>query len=76
MKRQFWTGGVLLIMILWGLTGCGGPKAPMPGGDASEPPDRMADGPGMVYTSRALGGMRTAPWCWRSRGRVPASGPA
>lgn len=50
MKRQFWTGGVLLIMILWGLTGCGGPKAPMPGGDASEPPDRMADGPGMVYT--------------------------
>ena len=51
MKRQFWTGGVLLIMILWGLTGCGGPKAPMPGGDASEPPDRMADGPGMVYTS-------------------------
>lgn len=23
----------------------------MPGGDASEPPDRMADGPGMVYTS-------------------------
>lgn len=21
MKRQFWTGGVLLIMILWGLTG-------------------------------------------------------
>ena len=50
MKRQFWTGGVLLIMILWGLTGCGGPKAPMPGGDTSEPPDRMADGPGMVYT--------------------------
>lgn len=52
MKRQFWTGGVLLIMILWGLTGCGGPKAPMPGGDASEPPDRMADGPGMVYTPK------------------------
>ena len=50
MKRCFLTGGVLLFMILWGATGCGGPKAPTPGGDTSEPPDRMADGPGMVYT--------------------------
>ena len=50
MKRCFLTGGVLLFMILWGATGCGCPKAPTPGGDTSEPPDRMADGPGMVYT--------------------------
>ena len=34
MKRRFWIGGVLLLMIFTGMTGCGGPKEPPP-----EPPE-------------------------------------
>lgn len=49
MKRQFWTGGVLLIMILWGLTGCGGQR-PRCLAVTHQNRRRMADGPGMVYT--------------------------
>ena len=30
MKRRFWIGGVLLLMIFTGMTGCGGPKEPPP----------------------------------------------
>ena len=42
MKRRFWIGGVLLLMIFTGMTGCGGPKEP--------PPEHMLDGPDMMYT--------------------------
>ena len=42
MKRRFWIGGVLLLMIFTGITGCGGPKEP--------PPEHMLDGPDMMYT--------------------------
>ena len=42
MKRRYWIGGVLLVMMLFGTTGCG------------KPDDRecghMVDGPGMMYT--------------------------
>ena len=42
MKRRFWIGGVLLLMIFTGMTGCGGPKEPLP--------EHMLDGPDMMYT--------------------------
>lgn len=46
MKRRFWIGGVLLLMIFTGMTGCGGPKEP--------PPEHMLDGPDMMYWSSTL----------------------
>lgn len=42
MKRRYWIGGVLLVMTLWGMMGCGRAKAP--------PAGQMVDGPGMMYT--------------------------
>lgn len=42
MKRKHWIGGVLLVMALWGITGCGKAEAP--------PARQMVDGPGMMYT--------------------------
>lgn len=42
MKRKHWIGGVLLVMALWGITGCGKAEAP--------PAGQMVDGPGMMYT--------------------------
>ena len=42
MKRKHWIGGVLLVMALWGMTGCGKAEAP--------PAGQMVDGPGMMYT--------------------------
>ena len=42
MKRKYWIGGVLLVMALWGITGCGKAEAP--------PAGQMVDGPGMMYT--------------------------
>ena len=42
MKRRYWIGGVLLVMALWGMVGCGRAKAP--------PSGQMVDGPGMMYT--------------------------
>lgn len=44
MKRKHWIGGVLLVMALWGITGCGKAEAP--------PAGQMVDGPGMMYTPR------------------------
>lgn len=31
MKRKYWIGGVLLVMALWGITGCGKAEAPPAG---------------------------------------------
>lgn len=42
MKRRYWIGGVLLVMMLWGMMGCGRAEAP--------PAGQMVDGPGMMYT--------------------------
>lgn len=42
MKRRTWIGGVLLVMMLWGMMGCGRAEAP--------PAGQMVDGPGMMYT--------------------------
>lgn len=42
MRYRFWIGGVLLVMALWGMVGCGRAKAP--------PSGQMVDGPGMMYT--------------------------
>ena len=42
MKRRYWIGGVLLVMALWGMVGCGRAEAP--------PTGQMVDGPGMMYT--------------------------
>ena len=42
MKRKYWIGDVLLVMALWGITGCGKAEAP--------PAGQMVDGPGMMYT--------------------------
>ena len=42
MKRRYWIGGVLLVMMLWGMMGCGRTEAP--------PAGQMVDGPDMVYT--------------------------
>lgn len=28
MKRRYWIGGVLLVMMLWGMMGCGRAEAP------------------------------------------------
>ena len=42
MKRRYWIGGVLLVMMLWGMMGCGRAEAPLAG--------QMVDGPGMMYT--------------------------
>ena len=42
MKRRYWIGGVLLVMALWGMVGCGRAKGP--------PSGQMVDGPGMMYT--------------------------
>lgn len=42
MKRRYWIGGVLLVMTLWGMMGCGWAEAP--------PAGQMVDGPGMMYT--------------------------
>lgn len=42
MKWRTWIGGVLLVMMLWGMMGCGRAEAP--------PAGQMVDGPGMMYT--------------------------
>ena len=42
MKRRYWIGGVLLVMMLLGILGCGKKRDPVI--------DDMVDGPGMMYT--------------------------
>ena len=42
MKRRFWIGGVLLVMMLFGTLGCSKKRGPVTGG--------MVDGPDMMYT--------------------------
>ena len=65
MKRRFWIGGVLLLMIFTGMTGCGGPKEP--------PPEHMLDGPDMMYTPEDQ-----TPYAgtWQSRDGFMPSNPA
>ena len=46
MKRRYWIGGVLLVMMLWGMMGCGRTEAP--------PAGQMVDGPGMINTDAPL----------------------